>query len=43
MRLETGVGLSLQDLGDSMHLSREAVRHKELVILRKLRMQTACD
>lgn len=41
--LETGVGLSLQDLGDSMHLSREAVRHKELVILRKLRMQTACD
>lgn len=41
--LDTGIGLSLQDLGDSMHLSREAVRHKELTILRKLRMQLVCD
>lgn len=41
--LETGQGLSLQDLGNSMHLSREAVRHKETQILRKLRMQSVCD
>jgi len=35
--LDSGMPMSLHNLGNSMHLSREAVRHKEVAILRKLR------
>lgn len=40
--LDSGTPMSLHNLGNSMHLSREAVRHKEVAILRKLRAKAVC-
>jgi DNA-directed RNA polymerase sigma subunit (sigma70/sigma32) len=37
--LDNSSPMSLQDIGTGMYLSREAIRHKENVIINKLRIK----